>query len=242
MPEGHADAAANAPAFERVFDEAVEALRNGDREQAGLRLWGTLGELDGVDDDEVRRSLASQLANVCWLLGFDDLALFALDVAIPLGEELGDVRGLENDSLTLGNVQSRLGNLAEAEVAWRLVDEVGVLNGDFANAASAATNLGGQLAQEGYLAEAFDLLQRSLEYLEREPFAATELNTRFLLLQLLDMQGADHSRVLDAAEPIGALADQLPQPHRARVAEIVEGALADRPERRAEFDWLLEGV
>jgi hypothetical protein len=68
------------------------------------------------------------------------------------------------------------------------------------------------------------------------------LNTRFLLLQLLDMQGADRSRVLDVAEPIGVFVDQLAEPHRTRIAEIVEGALADQPERRAQFDWLLEGV
>jgi tetratricopeptide (TPR) repeat protein len=242
MPDGQADAAASTAAFEHARDEAVEALRDGDRKQAGLTLWGILGDLDRVDDDEVRHSLASRLANICWQLGFDDLALFALDVAIPLGEEIGDVRALENDRLTLGNVHSRLGNLAEAEAAWRLVHEAGILNGDFANAASAATNLGGQLAQEGYLAEASDLLQRSLEYLEREPFPETELNTRFLLLQLLDMQGADRSRVLGVAEPIGVFADQLAEPHRTRIAEIVEDALADQPERRAEFDWLLEGV
>lgn len=242
MPNGQAEAAASTAAYERAEGAAVEALRNGRREEAGLTLWGALQELDAVDGEDLRRSLAGRLGNACWQVGFDDLALFALDVAIELGENAGDVRSLGNDRLTLGNVHHRLGNLREAEAAFQLVEETAVANGDYANAASASTNRASILAQEGYLREASALLERSLDHLEREPFPETELNTRFLLLQLRGALGESPSRVLEVAEPLAAWADQLTEPQRARLAEVVEGALAVEPERRDEFAWLLERV
>jgi tetratricopeptide (TPR) repeat protein len=240
MPDRQAEAAASTAAYECALDMAVEALRGGRREEAGLSLWDALRGLDAVDDGDLRRSLAGRLGNACWRVGFDDIALFALDIAIELGEEAGDVRALENDRLTLGNVHSRLGNLAEAEAAWQLVHEAAAENGDDANAASAATNLGSLLAQEGHLADARALLERSLEHLEREPFPETELNTRFMLLQVLDALGASAAQVLDVAEPLGRWPGELAEAHTARVAEVVEGALADEPGRRREFAWLLE--
>lgn len=173
---------------------AVDALRGGRREKAGLALWDALQRLDAVDDEKLRRLLAGRLGNVCWKVGFDDLAFFALDVAIQLAEESGDIRALEDDRLTLGNVHFRLGNLAEAEAAWQLVLEAAVANSDDANAASAATNLGSLLVQEGHLTDACTLLECSLEHLEREPFPETELSTRFLLLQVLDVLGASSGR------------------------------------------------
>jgi tetratricopeptide (TPR) repeat protein len=242
MPDGQAEAAASTAAYERAVDAAVEALRNDRREEAGLLLWDALQGLDAVDDDDLRRSLAGRLGNVCWQVGFDDLALFALDVAIELGEQAGDARALENDRITLGNVHQRLGNLREAEAAFQLVEESAVPNGNYANAASVSTNLAGILAQEGYLADAAERLERSLEYVEREPFPDTELNTRFLLLQVLESMGESPARILDVAEPLGAWADQLEEPHRARLAEVIEGALAAEPDRRDQFAWLLERV
>jgi tetratricopeptide (TPR) repeat protein len=242
MRSGQTESAASEGMFERARDQAIEALRAGYREAAGLSLWHALQGLDTVHDEQLRRSLASRLGNMCWELGFDDLALFALDIAVELGEAAGDVVALENDRITLGNVHSRLGNLAEAETAWQVVHEAAVLNGDDANAAAAATNLGGLLAQEGYLAEAAALLECSLEYLQREPFPETELNTRFVLLQVLHAQGAQSERVLDVAESLSGWADQVAEPHTARLAEVVERALADRPERRSEFNWLLARI
>lgn len=207
--------------------------------RADPALWAALDGLEAVNDEDVRRVLASRLANACWHVGFDDLALFALDLAIELSEEAGDVSALESNRLTLGNVHFRLGNLAEAEAAWQVAYDAAVANGDYANAASAATNLGSLLAQETYLDAARTLLERSLEHLEQEPFPETELNTRFLLLQVLDSIGASAERVLDVAEPLDAWAGELGEVHAARLAEVVEGALADQPERRANFAWLL---
>jgi tetratricopeptide (TPR) repeat protein len=239
MATGQVESAARA-AFERTRDEAFEALNEGHREAAGLILWTALNELDAVADDGVRRTQAGRVANLCSYTGFDDLALFAFDAAIELHEAAGDVRALANDRLTLGNVHLRLGNLATAESAWRFAHEAAKANGDYANAASAATNLGSLFAQEGDLTEAAALLEQSLAYLEREPFPETELNTRFVLMQVLDAQGAARARVLDVAAPLGSWGDQLTGPHRNRLTEVVEAALPEHPERRAQFSWLLE--
>ena len=116
----------------------------------------------------------------------------------------------------------------------------GQSNGDYADAASAATNLGSLFAREGDLVEAAALLEQSLAYLEREPFPDTELKTRFMLLQVLDVQGAARRHVLDAAAPLGRWSDQLTEPLRDRLTEVVEAALRDCPERRAQFSWLFE--
>lgn len=67
----------------------------------------------------------------------------------------------------------------------------------------------------------------------------TELNTRFLLVQVLAAQGAAPARVLDAAAPLGQWADQIGDAHRSRLADAIAGPVAELPERRAEFDWLL---
>ena len=234
MRNGHAEAQ-----FERATDEAFAALQQGRREAAGLILWNALQALDAVGDDDERRSLAGRLGAVCLHAGFDDLALLALDVGIELHEAAGDIRALENDRMTVGTVHFRLGNLAAAESAWRRVHEDAVRNGDDANAASASTNLASLYAQEDRFADAADLLEQSLACLAREPFPETELNTRFLLFQVLAAQGAAPARVLDAAAPLGQWADQIGDAHRSRLADAIAGAVAELPERRAEFDWLL---
>jgi tetratricopeptide (TPR) repeat protein len=236
MRNGHADAEAQ---FEHARDEAFAALQDGRREAAGLILWHALQTLDAVGDDDERRSLAGRLGAVCLHVGFDDIALLALDAGIELHAAAGDVRALENDRMTVGTVHFRLGNVAAAESAWRRVHADAMRNGDDANAASASTNLASLYAQEGLLPDAADLLEQSLACLAREPFPETELNTRFMYCQVLAAQGAASARVLDAAAPLGQWAEQIGDAHRSRLADVIAGAVAELPERRAEFGWLV---
>jgi hypothetical protein len=55
-------------------------------------------------------------------------------------------------------------------------------------------------ANSGQLDQAATLLQTSLDYLKREPFEETEINTRLTLLQVLELGGGDLELALNNAE------------------------------------------
>ena len=132
-------------------------------------------------------------------LGFPDLALMAAEDSVILDRELKLDRLLHQDLLAIGNAHLNLGNVGKAEACYREALDIAIGREDWANAASASTNLGNVAAQREDFPTAIEHYEKSLEYLAKEPFPDTEMNTRMMLLQVSEIQKVDVERVLDNA-------------------------------------------
>jgi tetratricopeptide (TPR) repeat protein len=227
---------------------AAAALQRGYRDDAGVHAWGALECLDHLQDPQERRNQLSGIAELLLDAGFEDLAMMALTDALAADRQLGDERSLTKDMMTYGNVQVRLGNLGEAEATYRSLIENTLKRADHANAASASTNLAGLLANDGFLAEARELLENSLRYLKAEAFPDTERNTLLTLVQVLDVAGAEPEAILQHARSLEQYAGDLPPQGREVLTRVVDGAaerhLAEHPGpdpqrwKMQHFPWL----
>jgi len=210
-------------------DEAkagIAAMERGRQDEAGLHFLCALNCLDDVQDLRERRHLLSEASEFFLDAGFEDLALMAVLDALDADKKSGPERSLIKDSITYANINTRLGNLERAEASYRSILERCLKKGDYANAASASTNLAGILADDNYLEEATRLLENSLDYLKKEEFRDTEINTRLMLIQVLEVQHCDCQRTFDEARTVLDLfSSELPQRHREVLGRSVEDAL-----------------
>ena len=224
-----------------LLDDAIAAAQEGRRDEAGRALWGALKAAAAVADAGERRQCLRRTAQLAGALGFDDLALLAWEDAGRVAVA-DDAAADASDAIDCANVHFRLGNVAEAEKRFRQAIGDCVALGDFANAASASTNLAGILADAGDFGGARELLNASLDYVAREPFPDTELNTRLTLIQVLEALEADPTEILEVAAPLAAFAGVLEGQARTVVAGVVQRTLArqgdDADVRAAEFSWL----
>jgi tetratricopeptide (TPR) repeat protein len=242
MRESHGDRSRD------EFRGVIAALECGHRDDAGVHAWRALQVLDHLQDVQERRNHLSEIAEQLLGAGFEDLALMALTDALAADRQLDDERSLTKDMMTYGNVQVRLGNLGEAEATYRSLIDDTLKKADYANAASASTNLAGLLADGGYLAEARQLLESSLHYLKEEAFPDTERNTLLTLIQVLDLAGAEPDAILSTARSLETHAGGLRPEVREVIARIVDGASDRRfaahsqPEpqcwKQQQFPWL----
>jgi tetratricopeptide (TPR) repeat protein len=215
----------------------IAALRHGRKEEAGLHFWRALQCLYDVQDLKECRDLLSEIAEFFFDAGLDDLALMAVQDAMEADERLGLDRGLIKDCMTYANIHTRLENLEHAEAMYRSLLERSLKNGDYANAASASTNLAGILANNNYLKEAVKLLENSLEYLASEAFPDTEIKTRFMLIQVLELQNGDSGRTFDVARTLlDRSADHLPSQYRDVLVQCVDSALERYTADHADVD------
>jgi tetratricopeptide (TPR) repeat protein len=201
--------------------DGIRAHNDGRPDDAGVHFWRALACIGDVPDPAERRSLYSEIAGVFSQGGFHDLALMAVEDALAIADRPAD-------RIAYANTHLRLGNRDEAEAAYRSILERCRAQGDFANAASAATNLATILADDGYHADAAGLLEESLGYLERVDFPDTEMNTRLALVQVLELAGRPPERILEVARVlVDRYLGHLPPPFVKLLAKIVDGA-ADR--------------
>jgi len=215
----------------------VAAMRQGRKEEAGLHFWHALQYLDNVQDLRERRNLLSEISEFFFNAGFDDLALMAVLDAIESDERLGLDRGLIKDGMTYANIHTRLKNLEQAEAQYRALMERGLKSGDYANAASASTNLAAILANHNYLEEAIQRLESSLEYLAAQSFPDTEIKTRLTLIQVFELQKSDPEHTFDAARALlDRFAEGLPPQYREVLVQSVESALKRYTQDRPDVD------
>jgi tetratricopeptide (TPR) repeat protein len=215
----------------------VAAIRQGRKDEAGLYLLRALQYLDDVQDLRERRNLLSEVSEFFLSAGFEDLALMAVLDALEADKQLDFERGLVKDSMTYANIHTRLENLEQAGASYRSILDRCLKNGDYANAASASTNLAGILANENYLGEATQLLENSLEYLKVEDFRDTEINTRLMLIQVLELRKTDPQRTFDEARTLlDRFANDLPPQYREVLAQFVESALKRCSQDRLDVD------
>lgn len=181
---------------------AIDLLKQSRRDEATTHLYNALDQYEAIKDINKRRSELSTFASLAELLEFPDIATMAALKAIEIDKQLGNHQDLANDLLTYGNVQTQLGNVKEALSLFRQALDVFLENGNFADAASASTNVAGILGNSGKIDEAIKMMYQSLDYLTKQPFSDTEKNTRIGLAQLLEYEGRPPEEVFSVAHPI----------------------------------------
>jgi tetratricopeptide (TPR) repeat protein len=142
--------------------------------------------------------------------------------------QLGDLPQITEDTLTYGNALKALGKNEDATKAFQNVLEMCLDAGNYANAASASTNLSFQALDRGEFDKAITLLNNSLEYLQREPFPETEANTRFALVQLMEQEQHEPQTVIDMANALHDGYGEMLNPDQRRV---IAGVLSHSIER-----------
>jgi tetratricopeptide (TPR) repeat protein len=181
----------------------MKALESGDRDGAIDAFQEAFDGLDHVPEEQERRDKYALLGTMFINLDLPDRGLLAARAAVDLDEALNDRNLLGQDILTCGTAIGRMGNIAGALEAYRDARRIFVEDKNWANAASANTNIAIIVGQKD-IGEAIDLLEESLTYLERIPFPDTEITTRIALIQALVVDDRPPERVFEVAQPLFA--------------------------------------
>lgn len=227
-------------AVRKIEDEANRGLKAAQANRpdvAGQHFNNALRQAEDLADDRTRRDELSVLSMLFDNCGFPDLALMAAEESVELDRELGLDGLIHQDLLNVGNAHLNLGNDAKAEACFREALKLALGRGEWANAASANTNLGNVLAGRDGFEEAIGIYEKSLEYLEKEAFDDTEINTRVMLLQVSEIAGHDVDRAIDNARKLcERYWNDLQGPHRQAAAAFIPRAVERYLEAHPQAD------
>jgi tetratricopeptide (TPR) repeat protein len=148
-------------------DRGLHAVRAGRPDLAGEHFNKALGHAEDLGDDRTRRDEVAVLSILFDECGFPDLALLAADESVALDRQLGLDDLLHEDLLNAGTAHLNLDNDAKADASFHEALQHAVARGDWANAASANTNLGNVFAKHGEMTRAIEAYEKSLEYWRR---------------------------------------------------------------------------
>ena len=207
-------------------DRGLEAVRRGRADLAGEHFNRALGHAEDLGDDRTRRDELAVLSILFDECGFPDLALSAAEESVALDRQLGLDDLLHGDLLNVGTAHLNMDNDARAEASFREALDRAIGRRDWANAASASTNLGNVFAKHDEMKRAIEAYEKSLEYLAQEAFAETEMNTRLMLLQVSELDQYDVDRTVENARLLCARFWQdLQDVHRQAAAQFVKQAV-----------------
>jgi hypothetical protein len=170
------------------------------------------GLLDAIElaltfeGEKLRGRELAKLGRLCLQARLEDLALFALVEACAAFEAAAEYPVAETLMIEVAATFAQLGNL-DAAAHWnQRALELSLAHEDFANAASASTNLAAFHGQLHESRRAYELATLSLAYLEREAHPRTETMTRALLTMLADRLELPAEGAFALARPLfGAL-------------------------------------
>ena len=217
-------------------EQGLEAARAGRADVAGQHFNEALNLTEDIKDDRTRRDELAILSILFDQCGFPDLALTAAEESVDLDRRLGLDELIHGDLLNVGTAHLNMDNDAKAEASFREALALALARGDWANAASASTNLGNVLAKRGEMKKAIAAYETSLGYLEKEAFDDTEMNTRIMLLQVSEIDQYDVDRSIANARIVCArFWKDMHPPHREAVAtfvgQVVERYLVAHPQK-----------
>jgi len=192
--------------IERAVQSAGEAYRGGHVGDASGELLGAIELALTIDDAKARGIELGKLGRLCMQARLEDLGLMALAEACAAFELAADYPVAESLMIDAAATFAQLGNL-DAAAHWnQRVLELSLAHGNFANAASASTNLAAFLGQLHESRRAYELATKSLGYLEHEAHPRTETVTRALLTMLADRLELPAEPAIAIARPLfGAL-------------------------------------
>jgi tetratricopeptide (TPR) repeat protein len=209
-------------------NRGIDALERRQADQASVQFANALAAAATIEDAETRRDETAALGNLLLESGFPEFALLAFEDAIDLDRLLGLKAQLGLHMLEAGKASMALGNEADAEQLYRDALDILLTEERFADAASASTNLGVILADRHQVARGIALLQRSLDYLAKAPFPATEKQTRLALLQMYEHAAYNVDCAVDNARQLFAKFGDTLHPQQREVARAFVCRLSER--------------
>jgi len=183
-------------------ERGMKAVQAGRLDVAGQHFNNALNHAEDLDNDRTRRDEISVLSMLFDESGFPDLALMAAEESVELDRRLGLDTLLHGDIINVGTAHLNLNNDVKAEACFREALDFALKRGEWANAASANTNLGNVFAKRGEMKSAIGVYEKSLEYLAKESFDNTEMNTRLMLLQASEIDNYDVEHAIDNARKL----------------------------------------
>jgi tetratricopeptide (TPR) repeat protein len=222
-------------------DMGLKAVQAGRPDLAGQHFNNALNHAEDLEDDRTRRDEISVLSMLFDECGFPDLALMAAEESVEIDRRLGLNALLHEDLLNVGTAHLNLDNDAKAEACFREALDLAIKQGDWANAASANTNLGNVATKHGEMKRAIAIYEKSLEYLAKETSDNTdntEINTRVMLLQASEIDNYDVDRSIDNARKLcGRFWKDMQDMHRQAAKELINQAveryLESHPQKNA---------
>jgi tetratricopeptide (TPR) repeat protein len=212
-------------------NQGLQAVQAGRSDLASQHFSRALDRAEDLADPRTRRDELAALSILFDESGFPDMALTAAEDSVALDRELGLDALVFEDLLNVGTAHLNLNNDAKAEVSFREALQGALARNQWANAASASTNLGNVFAKGSDMRRAIEAYEKSLEYLGKEAFDNTEINTRLMLLQASVIGKYDVDRTIDNARTLyqrfwNDLQDGHRQVAMSLIAEAVERYLA----------------
>ena len=220
-------------------NNGIAALKRRLTDRAGEHFNNALNLADEIEDERQRRDELATLSALFQQCGFPDLALMAAEEAVELDRALGLESFLGQDIISVGNAHMSMENTQKAQAYFEEALGMFVEQGEWANAASANTNLAAIVANAGEMPKAITMLETSLRYLAKEPFDNTETQTRFLLLQALEVTVSDVARAVENAQQlVSRFLHEMPPDQRQMtvhfVAKLAARYLEAHPQANAD--------
>ena len=184
--------------IEALINSGIEALQTDDRDLAINYFQSALDDLEKVADLKKRRDKYALLASIFIQIQTGENALDAAQAAVELDEALEDRNLLGQDIILCGTALGTLGNHKAAEDAYRDARRIFIEDENWANAASATTNIAVLVGQND-IDQGIELLEESIVYLGRQAFPDTEITTRIALIQALVVAKRPPDRVFEVA-------------------------------------------
>lgn len=207
-------------------NRGLQAVQAGRSDLASQHFSKALDQAEDLADARTRRDELAALSILFDESGFPDLALTAAEDSVALDRELGLDDLVHEDLLNVGTAHLNLNNDAKAETSFREALQEALARTQWANAASASTNLGNVFAKRNDMRRAIEAYEKSLEYLGKEAFDNTEINTRLMLLQTSVIGEYDVDRTIDNARTLyQQFWKDLQDGHRQAATTFIEQAV-----------------
>lgn len=187
---------------EDLVRECAERLKRNDKDGASYCLSQALDVAGEIENVETRRLSWSALAKHMINAKFPELANLAAKRLIPLDRRIGKTQYLITDLLSYGSSLHLSAQHAAAADIYRQALDLSLKTEAWHNAASASSNLAAALAALGDLQEARHLLDKSLEYLKRQPWTDTEIRTWAMVIGIMNQQGEPAQKCFDVARQV----------------------------------------
>ncbi len=194
------------PSFKMIVESniiaASEANAQGDDPATRYYLAQAADAAGEIEDDRSRRTAWSVVAKHAINTEYPELSQQLARKLIRLDRKIGRISWVITDLLSYGSSLHLTGQHIEAEEVYRQAFDLAVEIESWQRAAAASTNYAAAIAMRGKLEEARRWLERSLEYLHREPNLDTEFRTRSMMIEVMHLSGEEPTRCFAAARKL----------------------------------------
>ena len=189
-------------------------------------------------EDTERREACLAVGDLSGKAGFIDLLLGSFNELLRIDEARGHGQQLAAGLLEYSGIYMQLENFELSDHYNQRALDLALAGDYMAEAASASTNLANAAMRREDFAAAVPRLRQSLEYLrDCDDCQRTEMITRALLLQALDILGQDPQVAVSEARPLWTrLRSMLSDEQHKQLREVAERIVARHLQAHPQLD------